>query len=121
MARIIMVYAMISSGRGLLGETLFHNSFDSLYNHLGLRLYLYIDRVPGLQQGEVRSRQSFRNKVYRKLMLLPLKVSLLLFELSSIDKSSEVPTMCPDRICPPTSAPDLALRSILTWVPASMN
>ena len=73
MARIIMVYAMISSGRGLLGETLFHNSFDSLYNHLGLRLYLYIDRVPGLQQGEVRSRQSFRNKVYRKLMLLPIQ------------------------------------------------
>ena len=73
MARIIMVYAMISSGRGLLGETLFHNSFDGLYNHLGLRLYFYIDRVPGLQQGKVRSRQSFRNKVDGKLMLLPIQ------------------------------------------------
>ena len=48
MAGIIMVYAMISSGRELLGETLFHNSFNGLYNNLGLRLYLYIDRIPGL-------------------------------------------------------------------------
>ncbi len=73
MAGIIMVYAMISSGRGLLGKTLFHNSFDGLYNHLGLRLYFYIDRVPCLQQGKVRSRQRFRNKVDGKLMLLPIE------------------------------------------------
>ena len=73
MAGIIMVYSIISSYRGLPGETLFHNSFDRLYDNLGLRLYLYIDRVPGLQQGKVCSRQGFRNKVDRKLILLPVE------------------------------------------------